>query len=283
MDISGMLQGVVDLFRRPSIETADGGHPVCSRTLIHKDYVLREDVVHVMQRTHTFDDIDSFARWLQRYASQPKRTEIFIRDSKITAGLAPQRPDGDLVDCLLAYHPLAQAWFNIMGKKLDQKAAIAHIRATIESFTTTSLLQEMIRFQVSFKGEHEFKYGDHGELLFQSHIRDTHITGEIPPTFNISVPIFLGIKNANGEPISYSLEILLDIHLDEDDDETQPMFMFTCPKWPIVKTEAIQDAAGYLQRILPAADGFEVSLGNYSSKAVSKTGEDFEIETPFRP
>ena len=82
-------------------------------------------------RTHGFDDVTSFAEWLNRHA-KPEDCDVLVAHRGISAGLSPQKAEQDSVTCGLVLHPRAQRWSDVLGAKLTQKDLYKLIVATAD-------------------------------------------------------------------------------------------------------------------------------------------------------
>ena len=82
-----------------------------------------------IMRVHGFDDVESFAEWLNRHAD-PKDTDVLVGLREMNAGLSPSKAEQDVVSCQMMHHPRADRWRQAFSTRLTQKALYRLLVAT---------------------------------------------------------------------------------------------------------------------------------------------------------
>lgn len=246
------------------------------------------------RRIHVFDDLWSFARWLNRHAVEREQTEILLNSTRVQAALDPRDTIGDWVVCDLVRHPRFAAWEHALRRKLSQKELVALLRARRGDFREPQVAAQLLGAAQSVrligKGERRFDVDELGFTRFAGTSEARQVSGAFPPAFWISVPVFEGIfppeptplgedadpagSSASGQPrpdeITYALEVMLWVH-----DEGDPLFELQAPSLDLLLRLARRDAAAYLQSLLqpPLMVGLgELELQNVPAAGLQPSG-----------
>ena len=243
----------------PQIKTVNAGrHLVVAH---HQDYTIsRLPTAMRMKRLHEFHRLDDFAAWLRRHARESS-AEILMNEMGASALLDAEDPDTDVISCKLPKHPNFAAWHAaVFGKVLTQKQFHALVRAQRETLADPTLLEQLAVFAVATEGKMQVELDVTGYTRFVGGDERKNVTGRIPPEIIVTVPVFEGITRAlpPGDPpdeYAYDLELLVSLEIGDG----APLFTITCPRLPLVMTEALRDAVEFLGRKL--GDGFLVGAG----------------------
>ncbi len=247
-----VLQQVHD-YRAPTPELhqtplAAGAQSVIAR---HKDYVLeRVPSIERSKRKHVFQDVTTFAEWLNRHALK-ERTEILVDEKEIAAALDAEDPHTDVVKCALSFHPTFAAWSAIFGKKLDQRGFLQFVRGQRVALGGQGelLLGELRSFEVIRQGDFKHELDDRGFTRFHGSTAKQDAKGAFPAEIEVKTPIFDDIKRVDGSSeldCVYSLEVLVEIEI----VEKLGFFTLTCPGLPLVMRAARRDAVAYLRDLI---------------------------------
>ncbi|OFW99276.1 MAG: hypothetical protein A3E78_11865 [Alphaproteobacteria bacterium RIFCSPHIGHO2_12_FULL_63_12] len=225
-----------------------GAHSVIAR---HKDYVLeRVPSIERSTRRHVFQDVTSFAQWLNRHG-QKQRTEILVDEKEIAAALDADDPYTDVVKCALTFHPTFAAWSAIFGRRIDQRAFLQLVRGQRAALGNHGelLLGELRSFEVVRQGDFKHELDDRGFTRFHGSTAKQDAKGAFPAEIGVKTPIFDDIKWVDGSndlDCSYSLEVLVEIVI----EEKLAFFTLTCPSLPVVMRAARRDAVAYLRDMI---------------------------------
>lgn len=221
------------------------------------------------QRRHTFHDLGSFARWLNRHAAGRDETvEIVASATAVTAGLDPIDPTADVVMCNLTTHPTAVDWCSIFGKPLDQKQLHAFLRGHVADFANadaaTMLTTELRKLNIVINKDLSAELDERGFLQFQGNTGKAQVGGKIPGDFAIRIPLIMGvmIDGSDTDEVTYPLDVLVTM----DVNDHGASFTLSAPSLVGVKHQARLDAVAYLEKLLD--DGFMVGLGDYAVPSV---------------
>ncbi len=274
MTLGDAIQSLLRAFRADaSVHPNPDGH---GQFVIHpSDHeVTGLDGLHRCQRVHRMDDVNSFAAWLLRHAD-PKIAEIFVDADHIIAGLDPKDDAHDKVRCDLVLHPRAARWRAILGKRLDQKTLHRHLIATADDFEDWKvaddnlgsygriLAGEVAKLEIARRGDYTAHLDPRGFYTFQGGNEHTDVAGRIPASFKFEIPWFRGVCLPTEEACTYSVEVLLDMDVD---NPASPGFVLAAPDLPLVEYQAREDAVAWLRHLLP--DEFLVGLGSYGINRV---------------
>ena len=69
--------------------------------------VIRQRGKQRQTRHHIFDDITSFAEWLNRHVEEDTAADILVDTDRIIAGVFAGKAEEDKVECRLSVHPRA--------------------------------------------------------------------------------------------------------------------------------------------------------------------------------
>lgn len=255
-----------------------------SLALVRDGYKLQDlQAAQVARRRHSFDDIRSFADWLNRRCPDTAdrvRAEILAtapdKDGghRISAVLNPEDQHSDSGVCLLTYHPLFQSWLGIFGKRLSQQEFHAHVRGVIASFAQQQpvsfgnwLATELQKLKAITGRDLQVDLDQRGFVSFAMMTGTKKIEGEIPPSFALSLPIFMGVfppsipreltdRVEEEQALDYMIEVLLQTDVN---DEGRIYFTATAPGLDQVIHQARMDAVAWLRSRLD--EGFLVGLG----------------------
>jgi len=218
-------------------------------------------------RKHVFHDPRSLAEWLNREADAGA-TDILVAQKDIACCLTPEDPHGDMVRCEMQHSPEFVAWSGAFaGRSFSQKDLHAFIRGNLQSFSGDGgpvnpgkvLASDIQKLSVNSGKEFTGELDPMGYYRFQGGTGRAAVEGSIPPSFEIEIPVFVGVARPNEESeIRYPLEVLVSIDIDDDRDE-KCSFKLSCPSLPLVLHQARIDTATFLRSLLN--DGFLVGLG----------------------
>ncbi len=227
------------------------------------------------RRTHVFDDLASFARWLNRHAADPEEVEVLVAEESVVASLQPCSVTGDQVECLMRKHPSFLAWEKAFTSVefLTQKEFQALVRANLETLGTMgeALLGQLASLQVAQGGDVQVDLDATGYTKFRGSNGKTEVSGKIPPEFVVGTPVIAGVSGVDDAGMpgeqdrEYDLPVFLNLSVGDD---YVPRFALSCPKLPLIQAQARVDAAAFLSALL--ADGFEVGLGRFLTETVPK-------------
>lgn len=190
----------------------------------------------VHQRVHIFDDVESFAAYLNRHAAPlGLQVEILMAaDGRITAALDPSRTNGDLIACDLVPHPRFTAWHRwLVGEargpreRLTQRDFFALLRArggdVVAGRDVTDgppgvplvptigqqLLAAVQSLRLTKDGSRQIDIDQHGYTRFSGGDERRQVVGSFPPSFWLDVPVFDAVYAApvplvartDGEPL----------------------------------------------------------------------------------
>lgn len=277
--VNELLDGLRDIFAPAAVPAVADDNPNGHGQLV----VVRQGfTVQALpgrmksRRTHTFDDLTSFAAWLNRHVptiEAQERCEILATDKHVDADLTPADPSSDTVRCLLKEHPLFAAWQGILSKPLQQKQLHAFIRGAVTTFAETEgvnqgdlIASQVRKVQVNGGAELSAELDETGFYRVEIAGARTAIASQIPPSFVVSVPIFAGVKKVGEDAEArYALGILLSMDV-AGDAKNGIVFHLSCPELPVVLHQARLDAVAYLRSLL--AEGFLVGLGAIGTEDV---------------
>lgn len=275
------LQGIVLSLGAPSpkidvIDRPDGNGKMA---LVRQGFEVKLfEGARANKRTHHFEDLGSFAAWLLKHAD-PNVVEILVDETVVFALLDPKNPNGDIVICPLAIHPTAQRWFDAIERTaLSQKEVAKLIVSALCDFDDTStngvvgsygseLAIQIRKFNAVKDSEVTVEIDELGVTTFQAVSEKTKVSGSLPPTFDVHVPLYLGIKNDDDQEPTYDLQLFLEILVRE---KAAPLFNLSAPNLKLTIREARLEAANFLQRLLnvEGKPPFLVGLGKASTALV---------------
>jgi hypothetical protein len=228
--------------------------------------------------------VDLQAGTLQPLLEAPWTTEILDRQ-----GLALEIPRLELPQAPLwgATAFVLKAWLDVLkGTKLTQRALWLFVRARPQDFEAATgrngadlgsygpiLAAELQKLEVSKTGKVVLELGAMGETLFTAGEDKTQISGRLPVSFRIRIPLLRDVRfapeaagepDAGGLPDSVEPEYPIDVFLTiETKDGTPPAFQLEAPGLELAQVQASEDALESLRQVLaaPAPSGFLVGLG----------------------
>lgn len=156
-------------------------------------------------RRHAFEDIDSLAAFCVRHFD-PRTTEILAAPGKVgvLSGLGWTQ---DVVTCGMAHDPAFVAWRRVFGVALDQRKAYAAINALREEVVDGSgALAAFRTLEVHSKGEFKMNLLASGAVEFVSSANGVSVTGKIPETITVRVPVYRG-----GPALDIEVQIVPDL------------------------------------------------------------------------
>ncbi len=205
------------------------------------------------RRVHIFDDIETFAAYLKRHADGDE-TEILLGDDGVQAALDPKVIDPETIDCKLDPHPTFAAWSEAFGSPLSQREFHALARGFRDALEDeVGILQALRVMSVARKGEVTSEIDETGATRLNLVTDRVEMAATVPPEFVLKTPIYRGIVDEDGDTITYDIEILVTINVE------QMQFVIEAPGLPLAQAQARQDAAMMLAREL--GDPFQVGLG----------------------
>lgn len=227
------------------------------------------------RRSHAFDDVASFARWLNRHAD-PKKTEILVdgSDESIVAALDPSDDLGDLVSCSLPRSPSFEAWSEAFQKSLDQAAFHRLVIANAETLgdAAEGFAAMLLQVRVATEGNAEAKIDPLGYQRIVGGSRREEAQVTLPPRFSVTTPIFDGIKavwaprEISPAACVYPLDVFLTLSIVGELGDRRAVFALACPGRDAALRQARRDVANYLGALL--LEGFEVGLGTLEIESV---------------
>lgn len=228
-------------------------------------------------RNHRFDDVRSFAAWLNRHATAPTQTEVLLSAEEVNAVLDPGSAAPEILHCKLKLHPIFEAWRAAFGLPLAQKAFHELARGFRHSLSEPELILAALRVvKLAKTGELQSTIDETGATRLAVQSASAELTAKLPPEFVVTCPVYQGIVGTDGSAREYRLEVLLSLDL----DGAGPLFTLTCPSLELVKNDARQDVAAMLERELDA--GFLVGLGEYgqSRRKAAHVGDSGPMPGP---
>ncbi len=234
-----------------ALEAPDGyGHVV----VVRDGYdVHRLDGRDEGKRIHEFDDLATFAEYLNRHG-ESEQVELLLDDDHVDAALDPKSTQPEIVSCELDPHPTFAAWSEKLGNPMPQKMFHQLVRGFRGSVAESEGLLAALRVvSVARKGEMTSEIDETGATRLNLVTEKTEMAGKLPPEFVVTTPVYRGIVDDKGKEIVYSIEILLSIDIDV------LAFTLDAPALELVKLAARQDVAAMLKRELD--DGYLVGLG----------------------
>lgn len=225
-------------------------------------------------REHTFHDLKSAAEWLNRHADVAE-VEILADEAEVVAALTPGDPTGDVVRARMIAHPMLSSWTGIFGKPLNQKALHAQVRGNKAAFRESApgvseaevISGELKKLSVGNTSDLQGELDEMGYYRFQSSTGRVEVSGRIPSSFEIVVPVFIGVEDEHGIECRYPIEILVWMNADGG----AVAFTLSAPGLPLIMHQARLDAVAYLRSLLN--DGFLVGLGTAKLRTVPKISE----------
>ncbi len=236
--------------------------PDGTQKVIHRQGYAIADLPSAQEgrRRHAFDDVRSFAEWLNRHA-KPDGAEVLVGPESIYAVLDPASPEPEQVTCELVKHPALEAWENVFGEPLKIGELHDLARAYSDYLSEPDLLLTALRgFSMMSGGEYTHQLDETGATRLVSTSERKDVQVKVPPELELNVPVFAGVKVVVTGPETdveqnYKLRLFVSLNLDN-----APLFTLTCPGLPLVMKEARDDAAAFLGQQLK--DGFLIGLGH---------------------
>jgi len=254
----------------PELKLTPLGSGGQSAIVRHKDYVVeRLPSIERSKRKHIFQDVTTFAAWLNRHGLK-ERTEILVDEKEIAASLDADDPHTDVVKCALSFHPTFAAWSAIFNKRIDQRSFLQLVRGQRGALGTHGelLLGELRSFEVVRQGDFKHEIDDRGFTRFHGSTAKQDAKGVFPAEIEVKTPIFDDIKRVEGSnelDCVYSLEVLVEIVI----EEKLAFFTLTCPGLPLVLRAARRDAVAYLRDLID--DEYLVGIGALTLEKVPDT------------
>lgn len=213
--------------------------------------------------SHSFDDIESLARWLIRYG-KPESAQVLFDQDEIVASLEPRTVNSRRVRCKLVPHPSFAAWLDATGRPLSQADFLELLRGHGAAFSqpnsAESLAGELLKIEVASGHKLNSEIDATGLQKFHGSDTKKEVSGKIPPSFKLYVPVVDGVRTADDAEAAYMVDVLVTLSIKEN----RPQFKLSIPSLPLILRKSRRDAADFLERLL--GDGFEVLLGKYSSE-----------------
>jgi len=221
-------------------------------------------------RRHSFDDVTSFAEWLQRHA-EPNDTEIGVEKNAVRALLTPtEKVDHDAVSCELVRHPHCERWQNAMKQgalgQRDLHFLLRAQQATIKEPAAELLLEQVARLSIAAKGDFTAEIDSTGLVRVSSGSEKIDVSAKLPPMIAVDCPIYDGIYSESGDLLSYGFTLLLQSAIVEKAGHKDLVFSLTSPDFVLAEHRARRDVVAYLRRLLPA--DFLVGMGSLRTAAM---------------
>lgn len=212
---------------------------------------------HEGTRNHVFDDVLTFAQWLNRHAlADANEVEILLSHDRVKAVLKPRDQVPELISCMLEHDPTFKAWCEAFAEPIAQKAFHALARGFRASLVDSDKILAALRvINVARTGELKSEIDETGFTRLQVVGGGAEMTAKLPPEIRVDCPVYQGVLTAGGVEDTHQLEILVSI----DVDGTVPIFELSCPGLELVRHAARRGVAAMLKRELD--DGFLVGLG----------------------
>ncbi len=211
------------------------------------------------KRSHTFDDLATFAAYLNRHGNADT-VELLLSGDCAVAALDPKGSDPERITCDLYKHPTFEAWEEVLDKPMPQKVFHQLARAFRGSVENSEGLLAALRVvSVARKGEMKSEIDETGATRLNLVTDSREMAGTLPPEFIVLTPVYRGILAEDGAEITYPIEMLLSIDIDE------MAFTLNAPALALVTYRARQDVAAMLNRELN--EGFLVGLGSLAIHA----------------
>lgn len=237
---------------------------------VRKDHRLaRVPGFEFARASHQFDDVLSFAAWLNRHA-EADSTEITIAASGAGAArLGLEAPDGDYLSLESPRDPTLEAFLEVLNRPMSQRQFQQLVRGHGEAILeppAAELLTMLGTLKVATGESFESHLDETGATRFQGRTRSQTVEGTVPPTIKLRTPFFQGVFKVGRPPdIPVDLEAGLVAEYDLelcvlfDAEESVPKFTLTAPGFARVDREAVLDIKAYLEALLEP--GFLVGLG----------------------
>lgn len=280
-DVSEIPRALREFFRgygdpgvAPTLAKLPNGHT--SAVLVREGYTVHQvDGPSQYAARHEFHDLDSFAAWLLREQCGAV-TDILFDADRVTADIVRAGVGNDAVSCLLKRHPRFVRWANVLGRPLSQRDIHLLVLSSGEDFDTQvdgatgkvvghagqSLAAQLQKFSAKRAKDVTVEVNEHGLTTLSAVNDKTTITGTLPASFYVEVPVLRGVRDDVGSMVVHRLELFLSVDLD---DKGAPTFTLRCPSLEIVVEAALTDGANHLRRELGA--GWLVGRGT-SKRAV---------------
>lgn len=277
--LGGLAAGATRAFGEASVAPVTGPNPNGhgAVVLVRQGYEIKPlDGKKRNQRSHTFEDLGSFAAWLNRHADG-KATEILV-DSKtdqVHAALQPGVHETDTVTCLLAPHPRVKRWLNVFGQPLNQEQFHRLLVSCQDDFRPLTdkagkpvggtegewLAAQVSKLEVVSGGVITMQLDERGVTSFAGKTEKNEVTGTIPARIKIDVPWLIGVQPLqDGKPAGYDSAYQLEVFLRIRGTKEGPIFTVDCPNLEVVKREAMLDGVAWVKHLLKP--DFLVGLGH---------------------
>lgn len=211
---------------------------------------------------HTFDDLASLARWLVRYG-KGDQVQVLFGLERVVASIEPTAVNSREVSCKILPHPSYDAWVKATASPLSQSQFLELLRghgaAFAESAAAESLAGELLKIEVASGHKLNSEIDATGLQKFQGSDSKQEVSGKIPPSFRLYVPVIDGVMTEGDSEAHYWIDVLVTMSIKEN----RPQFKLSIPSLPLIERQARREAAEYLERLL--GDEFEVLLGKYES------------------
>lgn len=212
------------------------------------------------RREHVFHDVRSFAAYLKQHVTDTPGSaggvEILVDECAVVAALDPDRVMGDRITCQLVEDCRYEAWTEALEGSLSQREFLQLMRAQrkdLDPRVADAVLGALKNLTITGGREIKIQLDETGYTRFAADTGDKKISGEIPPSFIVTMPVFEGIRDSEDIEIQYDVEVFVSM-----DAENGVTFALEAPTLSAIVRHARRDAAAYLTRLL---DGTELLVG----------------------
>jgi len=251
----------------------DPRQPGAEQVLVRDGYSMKKlDGPDRRVRGHMYSDLGTFAAALNQHF-QPSTTDILMNDHQVVADSNPHCVGVDIVRCSMSMHPRLSRWDDVLSAQMDQQSTLRLVVSCDGDFpfalttkgkessvrTGEGLAMQLTKLSIAKNSDYQCEIDERGFTRFQAANEKTKMSGALPPRFNINVPFFRGVLNPDGSEMLYNLVM----HLRVDASGPKPMFVLDCPELPVIRYQALRDAALFLERQLD--EGFLVGVGTHGT------------------
>lgn len=275
-------RGLVESFGAPAVETplVDAPDGKGQLALVRDGYKLQ--VLPGKQdrfARHVFADIGSFAAWVGAGNHSRNDTDILVDTTEIVAAcVVPDAldPDGDIVRCALTSHPRYARWIAELGV-LTQRQFQMLVLSSLADFAQvrdqggkalgsdgSALATQLAQFNAVRTQEASFEFDPRGFVSWSAQTDKTVVSGKIPASFKLYLPVLLGVTKEDATEFEYEVEVFIQVVPAE---KGPPSFVLLFPSRLLVEHAARKDAAARLQALL--GDRFLVGNGKFRMETVT--------------
>lgn len=217
------------------------------------------------RRGHGFATPLDLARFLNRnYEDKASQADVLVGDDAIRARPQPTDLGTDVLQCPYRTHPAFEPWEQVFdGDPISQRDLIQHVRATTETLGSDQAAQWLTALgilKVASKGGIESHVDELGYTRLWGGDQSREVSTKIPPTMEVTAPLFEGVFDDEGQEIHYRFEVMVEF------DPANLLFRLTCPRFKQIRAKALHDIVELLRREL--AGDFLVVRGELVAERV---------------